>query len=189
MMFAQPQAARSGLAAALDGVSARVRRACELSHERLADLGVPHVLVGDLAVGVHGHQCAAQSVAWLVERDGAFEVSGSDLIAFRPGVPVKVHSVGITYATTEGPPSVVEAMAAALATSAASPRVVVVAPAELVVWMRLRAGRSADVAAVVELLKAGQLDQDAVRTFVGAAGDAEVIERFAAAVQTAIEEG
>ena len=144
--------------------------------------------------GVSSYHCESgfarvSRFLWGISILVAFEGSGTDLVVFRPGVPIRVHGVGMTYMTPEGPPSVVEAMALALATSGASPRVVVVAPAELVVWVRLKAGRSSDVTAVVELLKAGQLDQDAARTFVRAAGDEDVIERFAAAVQQAIDEG
>jgi hypothetical protein len=56
---------RIGLEAALGCVSTQVKQALELSHERLAGLGIPHVLIGGLAVGVHGYPYATQDVDWL----------------------------------------------------------------------------------------------------------------------------
>lgn len=178
--------ATSGLDAALDGVSPKVKRAFEATHGRLTSLGIPHVLVGGLAVGVRGYQYATKDVDWLVSRHAAFE--GGAVLTFRPGVPIQAEDVAIDYLTPEGPPYVVEAMEAALTTSADAPGLVVVISAELLVWMKLKAGRSKDVTAVVELLRAGALDVDSVRTFLLAAGDAKVLGRFDAAVRKAIEE-
>lgn len=71
MMFVQRTPTRTGLDAARSGVSPTVNSAVEMSHERLAEFGIPHVLVGGIAVGVHGHQYATQDVDCLVPRAAA----------------------------------------------------------------------------------------------------------------------
>lgn len=191
-MFVQHTPTRTGLDAARGAVSPTVNSALEMSHERLAELGIPHVLIGGIAVGVHGHQYATQDVDWLVPRAAAFDCTidadGVELVAYQPGVPVKVLGIDIEYVTPEGPPFVLEAMKSALATSEATPKVIVVVTAELLVWMKLRAGRPKDRTAVVELLRAGQIESHVVRTFLVAAGDENVVARFDYAVQQAIEQ-
>jgi len=193
MMVAQRMPTRTGLDAALSAVSPTVNSALAMSHERLADLGIPHVLIGGLAVGVHGHQYATQDVDWLVPRAAAFEstiaADGVEVVAYKPGVPVKVLGIGIEYVMSEGPPFVLAAMNSALAVSEATPKLIVIATAELLVWMKLKAGRLKDRSAVVELLRAGQIEDDAVRRFLVAAGDETVVARYDTAVQHAIEEG
>ena len=42
-----------------------LRRAADISR-LLAELGIPHVLIGGLAVGVHGHPRATSDVDFLV---------------------------------------------------------------------------------------------------------------------------
>lgn len=44
-----------------------VDRAIEVSRQ-LADLGVPHVLIGGLAVGIHGHPRATKDVDFMGSR-------------------------------------------------------------------------------------------------------------------------
>ena len=185
MIMRQPAPIREGIEAALDGVNQRVRRAFETTHERLAELGIPHVLIGGLAVGVHGYQYATQDVDWLVTAEKAFE--GTTVLTYKPGIPIRAENVNIDYLTPEGPPSVIEAMEAALATSEANPGHVVVVPVELLVWMKLKAGRGKDTAAIIELLHTGQ-DGDRIRAFLVTAGNKKVLDRFDAAVQKAAEE-
>lgn len=186
MMTRYRKNATSGLGAALDAVSPRVKRAFEDTHELLAAQRTPHVLVGGLAVGVHGYQYATQDVDWLVSTGDVFD--GTTVLTFKPGVPIRAHDVAIDYLTPEGPPNVIAAMEVALATSANSPKTVVVAGPELLVWMKLKAGRIKDLAAIVELLRSGELDAPAVRRFLLAAGDTKVLTRFETAVQNAVED-
>lgn len=185
MIMRQHTLAREGLEAALDGVNARVRRAFEISHEQLTALGIPHALVGGLAVGAHGYQYATQDVDWLVPTAAAFD--GTAFLMFKPGIPIRAENVVIDYLTPEGPPNVVEAMEIALRTSEATPGHIVIVPPELLVWMKLKAGRGKDTGAIIELLHAG-LDEDSVRTFLLEAGNKKVLNRFEAAVQKADEE-
>lgn len=176
----------TGIDAALDSVSPDVKRACEITHKRLTELGVPHVLIGGLAVGVHGYQYATKDVDWLVAREDAFE--GDVILTFKQGIPIQAGDVAIDYLTPEGPPNVLGAMEDALTVSADIPKQITVSSVELLVWMKLKAGRGKDKTAVVELLRSGQIDDVLVREFLFEAGDAIVLARFDAAVQQAAEE-
>lgn len=51
--------------------SAVLRRAADIS-QRLTELGVPHVLIGGLAVGIHGHPRSTKDVDFMVGEE-AFE--------------------------------------------------------------------------------------------------------------------
>lgn len=176
----------TGLDAALDSVSPKVKKATLMTHERLAELGIPHVLIGGIAVGVHGYQYATKDVDWLVSQDKAFE--GIVILTHKPGVPVQMEDVAIDYLMPEGPANVILEMQNALEASAADPERVIVASEELLVWMKLKAGRSKDMTAVVELLKAGALDVERVWSFLDEAGDEKILRRFDAAKRMADEE-
>jgi hypothetical protein len=180
MIIRQHTLIRNGLDAALSCVGGNVKQAFEKSHERLAEMGIPHVLVGGLAVGSHGHQYATTDVDWLVP-DSAFE--GGLVVTFRPGMPIRVADVAVDFLVPGGPPSVMAAMQEALAVSAASLDRVFVASEELLVWMKLKAGRPKDMVAITELLRAGQMDVEAVHDFLIEAGDALVLKRFARATE------
>ena len=186
MIVRQRTLVRNGLDAALGGVKESVRSAFETTHERLAEMGIPHALVGGLAVGAHGYQYATQDVDWLVP-DSAFE--GTTIVTFKPGMIVSAHGVAIDYLTPTGPANVLAAMREALEASEAALDHVIVIGEELLVWMKLKAGRSKDITAVVEMLRAGQIDAEAVFGFLVKAGDQLVLKRFrAAADQSASEE-
>lgn len=186
MIVRQKTLVRNGLDAALEGVKESVRSAFEATHERLAEMGIPHALVGGLAVGAHGYQYATQDVDWLVP-DSAFD--GTVFITFKPGMIVSAYGVAIDYLTPTGPANVLVAMREALEASEAALGHVIVIDEEPLVWMKLKAGRSKDSTAVVEMLRAGQIDTEAVFNFLVEAGDQLVLKRFqAAATQAANEE-
>ena len=66
-------------------------RAIETSH-RLAELGIPHALIGGLAVGLHGHPRATKDVDFLV---GPQAYKTGPLLVFREELS-QVVRVGIT---------------------------------------------------------------------------------------------
>lgn len=180
MIVRQRTLVRNGLDAALKCVGPNVKQAFEKSHERLAEMGIPHALVGGLAVGSHGHQYATTDVDWLVP-DSAFE--GGLVVTFRPGMPIRVDDVAVDYLVPDGPANVMTEMREALAASEASLDHVIVASEELLVWMKLKAGRPKDIVHVTELLRAGQIDAESVRDFLVEAGDPLVLKRFAHATE------
>ena len=174
-----------GLEAALGAAPTDVREALEVTHEALRNLGVPHVLVGGLAVGVHGFPHSTPDVDYLVEEDKAF--NPGVLLTFRNGIPIRSGKVDIDYLTVEGPEVVKRKMWECLERAARNPEEVVVAPPDLLTFMKLKAGRAKDKSAIVELLKAG-MDVKPVRAFLEEAADSDVLARFEGCVTNALEE-
>lgn len=162
---------------ALKSVSPDVRRAFELSHEVLQRVGVPHVLVGGLAVNAYGHHYSTADVDYLVDPNDVFE--GTLVVTHKPGVPFRIGDVNVDYVTAapDFPEVIRDAMANVVEEARQHPDMVVVIPDGLLVWMKLNAGRSKDVAAVEGMLAAG-LDVDTVREFLDQVGDTRVSELF-----------
>lgn len=169
---------------ALRELNPRVKQAFELSHEALLALGIPHVVVGGLAVNAHGHQYATKDVDYLVTEADAFE--GSVVVTHRPGVPFRVAEVPIDFVVEvpSYPEKVKQAMRENIAAARSRADKVVVVQDWLLVWMKLNAGRNKDRAAVEGLVKAG-LDVPSVREHLVEAGPQRIVEMFDDAVATA----
>lgn len=174
-----------GLERAMAAVHPDVKEALLQSHAALAALGIPHVVIGDLAVGAHGYFYATRRVDYLVPEASAFE--GKVVITFKPGVPIRVGDVPIDYLVPEGPENVRQRMEECMARALASPAEMTYVPSDLLTYMKLKAGRAKDIGAVVELLKTG-MDPDATRAFLRASADGVVLERFDRCVLKAAEE-
>ncbi len=177
---------RLDLDSALLHASPALRRAFELSHEALERRGIPHVIVGGLAVNAYGHHYSTKDVDYLVDATDAFD--GSLVLTHKPGVPFEVGGVQIDYVTArpDYPDVVLRAMADVVAAARARPDVVMVVPDWLLVWMKLNAGRSKDVAGIEGLIKAG-LDVESVRVALARAGDERVARFFERCVMNAEE--
>jgi len=135
---------------ALASVPERVRDAALVAHERLRAAGVPHALVGGLAVAAHGFERSTQDVDFVLA-DEAFV--GRMIKALRPGldVPHTVGGVQIDYLTEDVSPG----FDAAVALSAAHPDRLVVAPLLAIVLAKLVANRPKDRADIAGLVEAG----------------------------------
>lgn len=70
---------------ALAGLGPSVRQAFEMSHETLARAGVPHVVVGGIAVNAYGHHYTTRDVDYLVDASDAFD--GEVILTHKPNVP------------------------------------------------------------------------------------------------------
>ncbi len=81
------------LAERFDDLNPRIVRAVRLAHETFDKLGIRHVLVGDLAVGVYGRPRATKDVAFLVGAE-AFDAAGS-VISFKQGIPLSAEGVPV----------------------------------------------------------------------------------------------
>ena len=143
------------LSVGLSAVSTKVRRALLVSHEALCKAGVPHALVGGLAVGAYGYPRATKDVDWVVG-DEAFSFHGK-LVTMREGLPFQYDGIAIDYLSPAAPGE-----AAAMT---ASPKELAVVPVENLFCMKLKAGRARDIGDLVELLKRG-VDAEAVRTHI-----------------------
>jgi len=124
----------------------------------LTALGVPHALVGDLAVGLHGHPRATKDVDFIVGAE-AFETT-SPLLTFREQLAevVRWGVIDLIAALPDDP-----VLAAELVQGTAGE--VPVVGIEVLVLMKLRASRTQDIADVEALVRA-DADVAAVLTFL-----------------------
>ncbi|MHB8419062.1 MAG: hypothetical protein ACYDCL_13375 [Myxococcales bacterium] len=173
----KPSFSKVDLDAALDEVGPHVKRAFELSHEALAAAGIPHVVVGGIAVNAYGHHYSTKDVDYLVDPADAFD--GSVVLTHKQGVPFEVAGVPIDYVT--GDPGFPAAVRTAIkenieAARSRSDQTLVVQD-WLLVWLKLNAGRTKDLAAVEGLIQAG-LDVESVREALSEAGPKRVVDLF-----------
>ena len=141
-----------------DVVAANVLLDAIKTSRRLAEVGVPHTLIGGLAVGVHGHPRATKDVDFLVGPE-AFE-STSPLLVYRAELNDLVR-IGVIDLLSVPPeyPSLADHL------EAAEPGTVPIIPVEALVLLKLHADRPQDRADVTALLKAG-LDQAEVAGYL-----------------------
>jgi hypothetical protein len=145
----QPDLAR------MDGVVAPgVLSAMRAADRILTKAGIPHAVIGGLAVGAYGHPRATRDADFLVG-DAAFVRRGG-VLRMRPEVPIEVRGVAID---TVWASSSDEEVGISLAVLSHGVRVV---PLEVLIAMKVRARRAQDDADVVGLLRAGA-DEDTVR--------------------------
>ena len=131
-------------------VSDEVLRAMKAAHEALDRAGVPHALVGALAVGAYGYPRASKDVDFLVG-DEAFDHHAGGIISIRPGVPIQYKGVTID-------PISIEPGSEHLRDAVDAPEVsegIPVAPPEALVYMKLMSPRRKDAADIVELISSG----------------------------------
>jgi hypothetical protein len=116
--------------------------------ERLRSLGIPHALVGGLAVGLHGHPRATKDVDFIV--GSAAFASIKPILSFREELSgvVRWGVIDLLAALPDDPP-----LEGALQMPA--PGEVPVVPVEVLVLMKLRAQRPQDEADVAHLVTAG----------------------------------
>lgn len=151
-----------GVRAALAAVPADVRHAALTVHAAPQAQGIPHLLVGGLGVGARGYPRATKDADFLVA-DEAFRVTPSGLVAgMQDGIPFpSVKRVAVDYLS---PRTAGEACALEQARGATSLRA---APVEVLVGMKLAAGRARDDGDIVEMLKAGA-NRKRIRAYLSA---------------------
>ncbi len=141
-----------------DVVAANVLLDAIKTSRRLAEVGVPHTLIGGLAVGVHGHPRATKDVDFLVGQE-AFE-STSPLLVYRAELSDLVR-IGVVDLLSVPPeyPSLAEHL------EAAEPGTVPIIPVKALVLLKMHANRPQDRADVTALLRAG-IDEAEVRDYL-----------------------
>lgn len=126
-------------------VSDRILEAQAIASEALVKAGIPHLLIGGLAVGAWGHPRATRDVDFLVRQADAFETHGS-IVTFRRDVPIAVAGIAVDYLVAE------DYGLEALFESSSTPGVV---PIEALFALKLRAHRPQDRADISALIDAG----------------------------------
>jgi hypothetical protein len=133
-------------------------------------LGVPHLLLGGIAVGVHGHPRTTRDVDFLIGTAGCVRIDGllypsEAVLALidREVIPVD------TLVLRDPDPQLNAGFAFELDAMLASPfraGGVPIAPIELIVGTKLLRQKAQDVADIVELAQLATFDRDRVRAFV-----------------------
>ena len=132
-----------------EAVAAKVLLNAIDASRRLSELGVPHVLIGGLAVGVHGQPRATSDVDFLVGPE-AFE-STSPLLIYRDELRDLVRLGIIDFlAVPDAYPSLAEHLVPAVEGTELP-----VIPVEGLILLKLHANRPQDRADIVTLLRAG----------------------------------
>lgn len=129
-------------------VAQRVLEDARRVSAKLTALGVPHALVGGLAVGLHGHPRATKDVDFLVGPE-AFQ-STTPFLVYREELAdvVRWGMIDLIAALPEDPILLGEV-------STGSAGTIPVIRLEVLVLMKLRAGRTQDLADVEALVRAG----------------------------------
>ena len=143
-----------------DGVvSTRILQALHDSARQLEDLGVPHVVIGGLAVGAYGAPRATKDVDFLVGEE-AFEHHGP-IVSFRSGLPISSGGVAVDPVSIgDDEQFLLEAFDHPL-TSRDIP-IIGLAP---LIYLKLSAGRHQDLADVARLLESG-IDESPVLRYL-----------------------
>jgi hypothetical protein len=141
---------------------------------RLSELGVPHVLIGGLAVGLHGYPRATKDVDYMV-----------GIEAFEKTVPLLLYRDELRDVARVG---VIDLMAVppsrpglARFLDIPAPGQIPVLPVEALILLKLDANRPQDRADVIMLVRRGAV-VDAVSSFIAKEGP-ELMARFAELLQ------
>ena len=166
-----------GLSAALDMLAAKFRTALHAADETYARLGIPHVLIGGVAVGAYAEPYATKDIDFLVG-DEAFDSKGI-VVSFRAGVPLEAAGVPVDSVPIEQEYKGIYEAALATAVNSDEPGIKIVR-IDYLAALKLIARRSRDYDAVVDLLDHG-LDEKAVIAIIGY--DRELVARFEKALE------
>ena len=140
-------------------VAPEILKAVEVASAKLREAGVPHALAGGLAVGAHGYPRTTDDVDFLVG-DEAFEKHAGGLVTLR--VPlIAVGKVRIDLVPIDPSREEREQLLPAVESPSQSEQIPIV-PLDALIYMKLKASRQKDIADLVELLKRGRIDADAV---------------------------
>lgn len=145
----------------------------------LAAAGIPHLVIGGLAVGAWGHPRATKDVDFLVRESDAFDVHGL-ILTFKAGLPVSVRRVVIDYLMAED-------YRLERRPELGVVRECTVAPIEVLFLLKLRAHRMQNQADVVALVKAG-VDAGAIRRWLLARNETTAVSLLDRLVVKAQEE-
>jgi hypothetical protein len=137
------------LAAAFEAAPPKIASAARAASEALTKAGIRHALCGGLAVGAHGYPRNTKDVDFLVGPE-AFIKHGS-FITFHPSFPISIEGVAVDAVLPEAHEKF---LVMALARSEESEGLAVV-PIEVLLYLKVIAGRARDKGDFIGLVKAG----------------------------------
>lgn len=148
---------------ARNAVAPEIIEAAALASQRLREAEIPHALAGGLAVSAHGYPRTTDDVDFLVgdeafvKHEGGFVTLKLPLIAIGK---VRVDFVSIDESRDE------ERQLRPAMEGAPVSNGVPIVPLPALVYMKLKAGRQKDTADLVELLKRGRVDLEAMDQYL-----------------------
>jgi len=144
-------------------VAPEIIRAAELASRELRRAGIPHALAGGLAVGAHGYPRTTDDVDFLVG-DEAFEKQEGGFVTLKLPL-IAVGNVRVDFVSIDESKGEERQLRPAVEVPPRSEGVPIVALPALV-YMKLKAGRQKDIADLVELLKRGSVDLEAMDDYL-----------------------
>lgn len=165
-------------------VSPKVREATIVAAEALRSKGIRALLVGGLGVSANGVPRGTKDVDFLVGEE-AFDHQGF-IVSFKAGLPIEVDGVAVDLIPV---PTALPKLDAVL-TRFGAPRKegIAVAPAEIIILMKLLSNRRRDIDDIVRLLRAG-VDPGAARQAVRDYGTVDLLPRLEERITEAEGEG
>jgi hypothetical protein len=165
-------------------VATEILEAAETASRMLGEAGIPHALAGGLAVGAHGYPRTTDDVDFLVG-DEAFEKHAGGLVTLKLPL-IAIGSVRVDFVSMDDSDQERSQTRAAVEDPSLT-RDVPVVPLPVLVYMKLKAGRQKDVADLVELLKGGRIEIEAVDRYLQENAPQQV-RRWERAKETAARE-
>ena len=168
---------RSPDLSALEGlVSPEVLKAARVASDAFKKAGVRHLIVGGLAVGVHGYPRTTKDVDFLVGEE-AFDQQKSGLVTVKAAIPIYVGDVPIDHLSAVGDDAFLED---ALSIEGG------IAPVEVLVYLKLKTFRRRDRHDIITLIQEG-IDTDVVIEYLDE-NDTGLVERFEGLIEVAERE-
>jgi hypothetical protein len=144
-------------------VAPEILRAAKLASQKLFEADIPHALAGGLAVGAHGYPRTTEDVDFLVG-DEAFEKHAEGFVTLKLPL-IAVGNVRVDFVSIDESKSEKQQLRPAVEEPLQSDGVPIV-PLPALVYMKLKAGRQKDTADLVELLKRGRVDLEAMDRYL-----------------------
>jgi len=158
----------------LEGVvSDTILTALTEASSRLTEMGIPHAIIGGLAVGAWGYPRATKDIDFLVKTGDVFELHGN-LLTFQEGIPISVQRVAVDYLTAEE-----YGLEQQVGREPKSKQVITI---EGLFLLKLRAWRRQDQTDLAALIKAGA-PAGRIRKWVTSHADAKIVARLDSLLQ------
>src|SRR5215210_2222135 len=144
-------------------VAPEIVRAAHQASQKLREAGIPHALAGGLAVCAHGYPRTTDDVDFLVG-DEAFEKHEGGFVTLK--VPlIAIGDVRVDFVSIDESKAEKRQLRPAVEEPPISDGIPIV-PLPALVYMKLKAGRQKDTADLVELLKRGRVDLEAMDQYL-----------------------
>ena len=171
LRIANPVRRKIDIEEAFSAVSPKVRHAAEAAAQVLQEKGVRFLLVGGLGVGANGVPRATKDVDFLVG-DEAFDRKGI-ILSYKPGMPLEADGIAIDLIPIPMDMPKLDELLTKFQTSEGIP----VAPAEVIILMKLTSNRLRDRDDINRMLRAG-VDFDSARDVVRVYGSEELLAKL-----------